>query len=237
MDKIFAVLMLGFSVSAFANVPPIDFSTVGTPASFNSPAKSTATIGGITIDAFTYSTGIYRASQLWLRNEGSSDVGLGICSEGTLCGSPGGTGHGDYNELSNERNFEVMRLTLPTNMIWSDLFVSSLDTGGSNSDESGILYWSNSATPLLSTLSGLAFSHNTLNADDGSIWKLLPTSFNPSDKYLFFTPDASNGSNNDYLVWGANVSKHVPEPASYTLMLTGLGLIGFMARRRKVSAA
>jgi hypothetical protein len=230
---ILSLVGLVASVLAFS----IQFSPPGTPASFNSPAQSSSTFGGITVDAFTYSAGAYTASQLWFRNEAPNDVGLGVCSEGTACGSPGGTGNGDYNELSNETNFEIIRLALPTNMVWSDLFVSSLDTGGSNNNESGMLYWSNSATPLLSSLSGLAFSHNTLNADTGSIWSLIPASFNPSDTYLFFTANASNGSNNDYLVWGANVVQHVPEPAPYTLLLAGLGLIGFMARRKQVFTA
>ena len=235
MNKIFAVLMLGFSVSAFAASPPINFTTAGTPSSFNSTVHHTATVGGITVDAFTYSGGAYTASQLWLRNDGpsSGEFGFGVCSEGTkLCGPPSGTGNGDYNELSNEINSEVIRLTLPTKMKWSNLFVSSLDTGGSHNNESGILYWSNSPIPLLSTLGFADFSHTTLNANYGSIWSLLPASFNPNDKYLFFTPDASNGTNNDYLVWGAGVSP-VPEPSTYAMMLAGLGLIGFIAYRRK----
>ena len=232
MNRIFAVLMLGFSVSAYAAVPTIDFSTFSSPSSFNSPPQNSVTIGGITVNAFTYSSGTYTNSQLWLRHEAPNELGLGVCSEGTSCGAPGGTGSGDYNELSNGNKFEVIRLTLPTDMIWSDLFVSSLDTGGSNNNESGILYWSDSANPVLSSLSSILFSHNTLGADYGSIWN---SSIDSNAKYLFFTPNASNGKNNDYLVWGASVSP-VPEPSTYAMVLAGLGLVGFAARRRKNEA-
>jgi len=226
MHKIIAVLMFCFSVSAFA-APAIDFSTIGSPTSFNSTAQSSATIGGITINAFTYSAGTYTPSQLWLRHDG--EWGFGVCSEGSLCGPAGTTGNGDYNELSNKHRFEVIRLTLPSNKQWSDLFVSSLDNGGSNGNESGILYWSDSAAPVLSSLSSSKFSHNGLGANYGSIWNQVSPDTNA--QYLFFTPDASNGINNDYLVWGANVSP-VPEPATYALLLAGLGLVGFMARRK-----
>jgi hypothetical protein len=37
-------------------------------------------------------------------------------------------------------------------------------------------------------------------------------------------------------VGGASVSP-VPEPETYALMLAGLGLVGFMARKRKAKAA
>jgi len=228
MRKLIAVLMSCFSVSAFAaTTPAIDFSTVGSPSIFNSTAQNSATVGGITIDAFTYSAGTYAPSQLWLRKDG--ELGFGVCSEGSSCGSPGTTGNGDYNELSNEQNPEVIRLTRPSNMQWSDLFVYSLDSGGSHSNESGILYWSDSATPVLGSLTGAQFSHNSLGANYGSIWNQVHP--DPNAQYLFFTPDAGNGTNNDYLVWGANVSA-VPEPATYALLLAGLGLVGFMVRRK-----
>ena len=229
MRKFIAVLMSCFSVSAFAaTAPAIDFSTIGSPTSFNSTPQSSATIGGITIDAFTYFAGNYTPSQLWLRHDG--EWGFGVCSEGSLCGPANTAGNGDYNELSNEHRFEVIRLTLPSNKQWSDLFVSSLDMGGSNGNESGILYWSDSATPVLGSLSSSTFSHNGLGANYGSIWNQVSPDTNAH--YLFFSPDASNGNNNDYLVWGANVSP-VPEPATYLTFLAGIGLVSLVIGRRR----
>lgn len=237
MKRLLSVLVYLLSIPAFAAAPPVDFS-IGDKTTFNSVVNSTATIGGITVSAFTYSAGTYTASQLWLRNDGvgSNEYGFGVCSTGESCGAPGGTGNGDINELSDERNLEVIRLTLPSAKRWSDLWVSSLDAGGTNSNESGILYWSNSATPVLSSLTGASFSHIALNADYGSIWSLVSASIDPTANYLFFIPDAANGSNNDFLVWGAGVTA-VPEPDTYAMLLAGLGLLGFIARRRTQQTA
>ena len=86
-------------------------------------------------------------TSLYLRNV-TSDHGLGVISNGETSAQGG-----DYNELSNELNLEVIRLQKPTGDKWTSLWVSSLDSGGSGSAEVGTLYWSNSATPDLSTLS------------------------------------------------------------------------------------
>ena len=222
MKKILGILIFGFSASAFASTPAIDFTSVGSPSSFNSPAKSTATVGGITIDAFTYSSGDYTASQLFLRNGGSTsnELGFGVCSEGS-CSS------GNPSELSNTVNHEVIRLTLSAGHQWSDLFVSSLDTASGG--EGGTLYWSNDANPILdSSLGQASFSHSDLgSAVKGSIWNFVP-GINPNDKYLFFTSNASPNTDSGYLIWGASVSP-VPEPSSYAMLLAGLGLLGFIA--------
>ncbi|HYA45992.1 MAG TPA: PEP-CTERM sorting domain-containing protein [Burkholderiales bacterium] len=233
MKRALALLALLSSVPAFAAAPPIDFSTIGTASTFNSVVHNTWTVDGITIDAFKYAaTPTYTASKLWLRTEAVPERGLGVCSEGSLCGPAAGPGYGDYNELSNERNDEVIRLTRPDNTVWSDLWVSSLDSGGTNNNEKGIVYSSDLATPVLS--GGASFSHSALGADDGSIWSLVSAGIDPTDKYLFLRADPTNTvwgkGNNDYLVWGVGVLP-IPEPETYAMLLAGLALLGLAARR------
>ncbi len=45
--------------------------------------------------------------------------------------------------------------------------------------------------------------------------------------------DSSNGLSNETLLFKASITSPIPEPSTYALMLGGLGLIGFMAHRRK----
>lgn len=46
----------------------------------------------------------------------------------------------------------------------------------------------------------------------------------------------TNGSNQDYLVATMASVTPVPEPETYAMLLAGLGLIGFTAKRRRISA-
>ncbi len=100
------------------------------------------------------------------------------------------SGGGDVNELSNQKAFEAIRLTLKPGDIWTELWVSSLDSGGSNSNESGILYWSNSPTSFTNSFN---FSFNNFPADSETtaLLSLAPSSFNPAAKYLLFINNAS----------------------------------------------
>ena len=52
---------------------------------------------------------------------------------------------------------------------------------------------------------------------------------------LSFIHTFGPGGSNDPLIDGVSVTA-VPEPETYAMLLAGLGLLGFMARRRKVSA-
>jgi len=235
------------SSQVFAAVPSIDFTGLGWPG-FNSSTTDNTSFGGIGISGFTYNAGVYRQDRgyLWLRNN-PSDHGLGYCSESSLspnCGPVSTTGDGDRNELSNNYRNEIIRLTLPDEMTWSDIWVSSLDDGGSDGNETGTLYWSNSATPVLS--GGIVFSHDalfhSLSGDpvEGSIFGyLIANGFDVNADYVFFRAgsydaygNSLNGSNNDYVVWGAGVAP-IPEPEIYAMMLAGLALTVFTARRRK----
>jgi hypothetical protein len=247
MKKI-AIGLLVFSCltsQVFAATPPIDFTGLGWPG-FNGTATDNTSFGGIGISGFTYNStlGTYRQDRgfLWLRNN-PNDHGLGYCSNGESCGATNTTGNGDANELSNNNRNEIIRLTRQDGRSWSDIWVSSLDTGGTNSNETGTIYWSNTALPVLS--GGITFSHTQLgSAHEGSLFTyLVANGLDVNANYLFFRAGSYaangsllNGTNNDYLVWGVGVAA-IPEPEIYAMLAAGLGLMGFVARRRKQRAA
>jgi uncharacterized repeat protein (TIGR01451 family) len=177
------------------------------------------TINGIRADAYYISSGTYRTTNtvLWGRNV-PSDHGLGVWSNGEPDPIAGG---GDVNEISNQLNNEVIRLTKPTGEQWSSLWVSSLDVGGSGNAELGTLYWSNSATPDLATLTTkFVFKYGDfgLGEEEGNILSLNPPGFDATAKYVFFVAGPNpSGTNNDYLLWKAGT---IPAQISNTATVT-----------------
>ena len=176
------------------------------------------------------------AENLFIRNEPTLDVGLGICSSGETCGS--GTGGGDFNEISNENVFEVLRLTLPSGWQWSSLGLSSLDQNGSTDPalwERGQLFYGNDANPFVSAnlFQSFAGTANSLLTIDLSTISTAP--------YLFLVArdwSGGNNTNNDYLLQevvlqGGQGDVPVPEPATLTLLGLGLSAAGIRLRRRR----
>jgi hypothetical protein len=184
---------------------------------------------GVTATAWVLTSTGWGSSYLYLRND-DEDHGLGVCSENlTDCQTKGG----DVNELSNQSRPELIRLELPANKVWTSLWVSSLDSGGSNSHEQGVLSWSNTADPNSTRLGSFRFGYGDFGGHvEGSL--TFPLTFQDTAKYLFFTNNVENGPNNDYLVWKGTIdNSHMPEPAS--LVLLGTGLLSAVARHRRKS--
>jgi hypothetical protein len=214
------LLLLGALLScgaAGAAVLDFDFANV----SGGNPLDSEITVGGVVAHGFFLNNGQYQDAVLW-NNNSNDEHGIGVCSEGTAAC----TGVGDVNEVSNQQNLEVLRLTLPAANRWSSLWVSSLDAGGSGNNETGTLYWSNQAQPELSTLSTQrVFAHSDLSGANEADLLALPgfsATFDPAAKYLFFRAGPNPaGNQNDYLVWGGNL-RPIPEPAALLALLAGL---------------
>jgi uncharacterized repeat protein (TIGR01451 family) len=174
----------------------------------NTNLGQNTTINGIRADAFYIDTNkVYQTSStvLWERDV-PNDHGIGVWSKGEP--DPVASG-GDVNELSNQLNNEVIRLTKNSGEQWTSLWVSSLDSGGSGGTEMGTLYWSNSATPDLSTASKFTFKFGDFgtNTAEGDVLSLHPTGFDPNASYVFFVAGPNPaGNNNDYLVWQASTA-------------------------------
>ncbi len=263
MRKILFSVIATLTLAAPAQAgPAIDFTILGSLKTCNAAQHDTATDGGIQTNGFVYTGGttyVTNKGPHWLQSN-SDDLGLRYCSKNESCGPTNMKGNGDANGISNEERAAIIRLTRTDRMTWSDLWVSSLDSGGSNSNEkasgekggneTGTIYWSNDPIANLkriSTFTTFSLSSSGFGySGEGSIFGRL-SRFDVNAKYLFIRAGSYganghslNGTNSDFLVWSANLAAvrevnvpGIPESEIYAMMLAGLGMIGFVACRRK----
>jgi len=240
--SVFALTVaLGLPGTLYAG-PIFDFSTLSVGGKVTDLGTGSTTVGPVTAQGFKLASGTWTASHLIARNESGAEMGLGVCSEGSTNCHIGSTGNGDYNELSQLTNDEAILLTLAPGWKWSQLWVSSLDSGDGpglsgtvNGKESGIVFWgsSNSVSTLLSG-SHFSFAYPDVGTDaSGDILGLsAASSFDDSARYVLFRPNGPLGANNDYLVWGAAAVQTVPEPGTLALFALG-ATVARAARRRR----
>jgi hypothetical protein len=152
------------------------------------------------------------------RNEGPSELGLGVCFA-TNCPA---TGNGDINEIDNNGStFDVIRLDFGSAKLVNSIGLSSLDSG---LKDGFAIFEGNTATPNLSLMTPWV---QGTNQSVGSVEPIIP--INQTFRYFFVTSmnRGTSSSGSDFLLESVTTT---PEP--YTSAMLGIGLLAIGAALR-----
>lgn len=210
--------IVGLLASSPANATTITFSTALSAGNLTESVM----VSGMTVSAWTANktTGAWVSEGVILNNrqEAPDDLGLGVC----LTSNCPATGSGAINEIDNNGStFEVIRLDFGATTFVDSIGLSSLD---SSTKDGFAIFGSNTAQPILSSLTAIA---QGTNSSVGSINPMI--TINQSDQYFFVTSlnRETGASGSDFLLESVTTA---PEP--YTSAMLGLGLLAIGAALR-----
>jgi hypothetical protein len=195
----------------YAKATTINFATA---LSAGNKAQS-LTVGGVTASAWVVSKtdGTWSSQGVILnnRNEGSTELGLGVCFSSN-CPS---TGNGNINEIDNNGlTFDVIQLDFGVSTFVKSIGLSSLDSGLKD----GFAIFGSNTPQTLSSLTAIAQGTNSTVGP--SVTPII--NINQSDRYFFVTSKnrGVNDTGSDFLLESVTTA---PEP--YTSAMLGLGLL------------
>jgi hypothetical protein len=203
---------LAFLIGSFnAKATTINFATA---LSAGNKGQS-LTVGGVTASAWVVSKtdGTWSSQGVILnnRNEGSTELGLGVCFSSN-CPS---TGNGNINEIDNNGlTFDVIQLDFGVSTFVKSIGLSSLDSGLKD----GFAIFGSNTPRTLSSLTAIAQGTNSTVGP--SVTPII--NINQSDRYFFVTSmnRGINDTGSDFLLESVTTA---PEP--YTSAMLGLGLL------------
>jgi hypothetical protein len=214
----FATVAL-FVGSFAAKATTIDFATALTAGN----KGQSVTVGGVTASAWVVSKTVATS---WVstgvilnnRNEGPSELGLGVCFSSN-CPA---TGNGNINEIDNNGStFDVIQLDFGVATRVNSIGLSSLDSG---LKDGFAIFESNTATPNLSLMTPWV---QGTNQSVGSVEPIIPV--NQTFRYFFVTSmnRGTGSTGSDFLLESVTTT---PEP--YTSAMLGIGLLAIGAALR-----
>lgn len=228
MKRIVLLAVLSLATGGFANAAPSIFDFV---ADANTQERGFATsyvktVGGIVL-TITAADGKHPYLD-------SGHGGLGVCAILT-----GGT-YPQCNPTSDDniRRGEILILSFDRAVTVNQLWFNNRHDGdgslsGDNVKIAGASYsvFSNSPGGALASFNG------DWSPRVGSSGHTVKTfSFAANTAYWIENPNPL-GDNYEFYLSGMTVTAAIPEPESYAMLLAGLGLLGFAARRRKLGVA